>query len=354
MESRFVKTRRKKPENPLETEIKCRWCVKGFRDPDLLEVERQSPTLSMDALMMILQVIASNGWKLIISDVEGAFLQGENLVRKNGKIYVKLPADKIPGCDGSEVVELVKCVYGLVDAPRHWWKCFSGTLKELGMRQSELDPCTFHWYYEGVLAGVVALHVDDMVIGGSDMFHEKVLLKLRDKYPFKHWKVGGGSFLGRELKQLDDGTIVCGQKEYAQKVETIRISKDRRKEKDSEVTEKERRQLRGVIGAANWLMGSTRPDIAVLSGWLQQRVQRAKVQDLIEANKLVSKIRDLAHVQLKIQKISLDKGVILVATDASWGNNEDLKSQAGYVVCFGDQQLKQGKEGLVNPLRWKS
>ena len=76
LESRFVKTRRANPENPKEIEIKCRWCVKGFRDPDLFEVDRQLPTLSMDALMMILQVIVSKGWQLGISDVEGAFLQG--------------------------------------------------------------------------------------------------------------------------------------------------------------------------------------------------------------------------------------------------------------------------------------
>ena len=45
LESRFVYTRREDPEDPQQTEIKCRWCIKGYKDPAILEVERQSPTL---------------------------------------------------------------------------------------------------------------------------------------------------------------------------------------------------------------------------------------------------------------------------------------------------------------------
>jgi hypothetical protein len=64
----------------------------------------------MDALMVCLHVIVSKGWQLIISDVEGAFLQGTLLTRKNGRIFVEMPREEIPGsgCDGTEVIELVR------------------------------------------------------------------------------------------------------------------------------------------------------------------------------------------------------------------------------------------------------
>ena len=74
LESRFVETRKPDPSVPGNTKLKCRWCIKGFRDPDLFEIERQSPTLSMDALVVCLQLISSCRWKLMIADVEGAFL----------------------------------------------------------------------------------------------------------------------------------------------------------------------------------------------------------------------------------------------------------------------------------------
>lgn len=142
-----------------------------------------------------------------------------------------MPKDQIKGsgCDGTEVIELVKCVYGLVDAPRHWWLSFSKVLCDLGMRQSELDPCTYHWFNGGVLQGLIALHVDDMIVGGTDQFHEQVLSRLKQRFPFKHWHVGSGKFLGRMLKQQEDGSIVIDQTDYANTVESIKISKDRRR-----------------------------------------------------------------------------------------------------------------------------
>ena len=130
-----------------------------------------------------------------------------------------------------------------------------------------------------------------------------VLEPLRQKYPFKHWNVGSGDFLGRKLVQLEDFSIVCDQKEYANQVQAIPISKERRKEKHAEVTDYERRKLRDVIGAASWLLGNTRPDIATATAFLQQRVQKATVNDLIEANRLVAKIRDFCHTEIKILSI---------------------------------------------------
>ena len=149
IDSRFVKTRRASPDNPGQTEIKCRWVLKGFQDPDILELQRQSPTLSADSLMVTLQLIASLKWELMIMDIEGAFLQGEPLQRKQGKIYAKIPKEGIPGVGEDSVIELCKCVYGLMDAPRKWWESITSTLVSLGMKQSNLDPCTFFWHGNG-------------------------------------------------------------------------------------------------------------------------------------------------------------------------------------------------------------
>ena len=319
-----------------------------------MDLERQSPTLSMEGLSICLQILASMKWQLIIADVEGVFLQGEPLTRKGGRLFVKIPKEGVPNQSNEDVVEVLKSVYGLSDAPRAWWTNFSNTLKSLGMCQSEFDPCIFYWYYEGRLSGCVALHVDDTIIGGTSEFHEQVLFRLKNRYPFKHWKTGGGMFLGRRLYQNDDYSIVCDQKEYAEQVQTIKISKERRRQKDEPVTEPERRKLRGIIGAANWIMGNTRPDVAVHTAFLQQRVQRALVSDLIEANRLVARIRDYANVNIVVQSIPLHRGVFLVASDASWANGEDLRSQAGYMVLFADKDIASGGSHQISPLRWKT
>ena len=82
-------------------------------------------------------------------DVEGAFLQGDPLERKQSKIYARIPRESVPGVNEDSVIELCKRVYGLMDAPRKWWESITSTLVSLGMKQSSLDPCSFLWYGNG-------------------------------------------------------------------------------------------------------------------------------------------------------------------------------------------------------------
>lgn len=136
----------------------------------------------------------------------------------------------------------------------------------------------------------------------------------------------------RTLKQLEDGSIECSQEDYASKVPTITISRERRKQKEDLLTpKKESQQYRGVLGAAGWLPGSARPDLAAWTGLLQQRVGEACVQDLVEANRLVSKIRDVKRVKITIKSIPLREGMVVVTSDASWANCPALSSHGN--VC---------------------
>ena len=84
--------------------------MKGFQDPDLEWLQRQSPTPTADGLAVTVQTIASMQWKLGIADVEGAFLQGEPLHRDRGRIFAELSADKPEGVETNDLVELNEVV----------------------------------------------------------------------------------------------------------------------------------------------------------------------------------------------------------------------------------------------------
>ena len=114
--SRFVITR-KPDEKTGAMKTKCRWCIRGYLDPDLVELQTQSPTVSQEAFMTTLQTCANNNWRIQIADVEGAFLQGDKLQRDKGELYVELPPDGIPGLQKGTLLRVVKAVYGLGDAP---------------------------------------------------------------------------------------------------------------------------------------------------------------------------------------------------------------------------------------------
>lgn len=292
--SRFVVT--KKPDEKTgQVKTKCRWCIRGYLDPDLTELSTQSPTVSQEALMASLQICASNNWKILIADIEGAFLQGDKLHREHGELHVEVPPDGFPGMEKGVLLKVVKAVYGLGDAPRQWFKKIVDVLLKLNMSQSSLDPCSFHYRKDGELHGVLCLHVDDMLTAGTSCFHKDVLDKLRDAFPFKHWKSGQGEFLGRHLKQQNDGSIVISQQEYSSKLQTTEISRERRREKHGKLTEKEISKLRGITGSMNWLVGASRPDLAAANAILQQRTSKATVQELIDANKLIGEARDHSH-----------------------------------------------------------
>ncbi len=84
--------------------MKARWSIRGYLDPDVLAVPKQSPTLSAEGFAHTLQIIASNKWVMQVANVEGAFLQGEELKREHGDLYVEQPPGGIPGMQNSDLI----------------------------------------------------------------------------------------------------------------------------------------------------------------------------------------------------------------------------------------------------------
>ena len=114
------------------------------------------------------------------------------------------------------LLECVKAVYGLTDAPLAWYQSFTRTLRELNCKQSKFDGCLYYAHSKhkpNHLIGVVAIHVDDMCLGGNEEFLRDVVEPLKRKYPFKHWHVGKGEFLGKHVEQMSNGDIVIQQTE---------------------------------------------------------------------------------------------------------------------------------------------
>ncbi|CAE7637419.1 PCSK5 [Symbiodinium sp. CCMP2592] len=356
MKSRFVVTEAGETASPETQGLKARWCIRGYLDPALMELDTNAPTLTAEGFAVTAQLIASHRWSLQIADVEGAFLRGDRLEEARGRLFIEMPPGGVPGYEDYDdcIIEAVKTVYGLADAPKAWWKSFSRSLINLGMRPSKFDPCVFWYFHKGKLAGTIALHVDDMVLGGNAEFQEHVVNKLKQQYPFKHWKVGAGEFLGKMLRQEPSGEITICQLEYASQLQGISISAERRRQKGEELSEGERQQMRAVLGAVNWLVGGSRPDLAAWCSLLQQKVSKGTVEQLIETNKLVTLARENAAMMIRILPIPTSDIRFVVMSDASWANAENRCSQAGYLVAAVDDMLHKGHWGRFSLMRWRS
>ena len=69
------------------------------------------------------------------------------------------------------------------------------------------------------------------------------------------------------------------------------ISQERRKDKFAQLNKDEARQLRGLAGQLNWIASQTRPDIAYNACEVSVSIKDATINDLIQANKYVRKVK---------------------------------------------------------------
>jgi len=110
-------------------------------------------------------------------DVETAFLLGE----LDEEIYMECPPGM--GALADECLRLLKCIYGLVQAARQFYKYWASIMVKLGFRISTADPCLFSRGMAWMII-IICLHIDDGFACGNmqellHFFEEvKALLKL--------------------------------------------------------------------------------------------------------------------------------------------------------------------------------
>ena len=116
---------------------------------------------------------------------------------------------------------------------------------------SKFDEAVFFWRVDGKLHGILACHVDDFIFGGSDLFEEKVINKLKEKFQISQKENQAFKYIGLEVKQTDQ-EIIIQQKKYLiiSELSTIVISDV--KDKLQPLNIKEKRDLKGSAGQLNW------------------------------------------------------------------------------------------------------
>ena len=91
--------RRYKPgEQPSEAPTKkSRLCIRGDLDPDILELERFSPTLNTVNFNVLLQIAANQKMTTTVGDLKNAFCQSQPLHRPKGSLYFQQPKEGVVG-----------------------------------------------------------------------------------------------------------------------------------------------------------------------------------------------------------------------------------------------------------------
>ena len=365
--SRFVLTRKPIEEgahvdpNDWSTfTVKGRWCLQGHLDPDLESKAQEgmlkSPTLSQIGRMTLMQVISSMKWDLQLGDIKGAFLEAGPLDDRFRPLFASTPAGGIPGLPSDAVIEVCGNVYGQNDAPAAWFKEFATFVKNIGWTQSKLDQCLFTLRdpsRPGKLIAVMGVHVDDTALGGDvqDPFFQTCLKKLKERFPYRKWRVNTGEFCGAWYTQQPDKSIVMTMQGFAENIRPVNVPKGA--PIDAHLTPSQIKVLRAVNGSMNWLASQSRPDLSVQTSFSQQSFPQPSIKDLRMINHAVRHAKQESSLGVTFKSISPEELTVICHSDSAFANL-GTHTQAGYVIGFTQKQMQEGYESFWNPACWRS
>eukprot|EP00435_Cladocopium_sp_Y103_P026760 s1698_g6.t1 len=357
--SRIV--RRWKPaEQPgVPPTMKSRWCVRGDKDPDLLDLIRHAPTVTTATLSVVLQLASSKLWQAAVGDLRNAFMQSDWLKRPAGRLFCRQPRGGLDGLDHRQLIEVLAGAYGLGDAPAHWRKSLKKALSALHLRQSSLDPCVFKWFEGEELGGLLVVEVDDLFAVGNFRFFQ-VMNELRQRFQFGKFvylqeEEQGASFNGRRIQQKSDFSFEIDMEKFVtERMSEVVLEKGRASNPSEDATTQEKEAARAAIGSLTWAAKEGRPDAAAVASLCASSLSCLKIQDILDLNKCIRGVKATAGLKIKIQSIPVDQLCWGVVTDASYANAAKGKSQGAFAVIAYHRDMISKGSATCNLMHWRS
>ena len=334
---------------------KARAVLLGYQDPAYEHRSTTSPVMTRQTRQMFLQYAAWKRWTMKKGDVSGAFLQG----REYPDLLHCIPCPEIlaeMGLPPGSVTQLKRACYGLVDAPLEWYRSVDSFLRGLGFVRSWADPCAWLWRINGILRGAISGHVDDFLFMGADEDKEwqGILGKIQEKFRWGDWESGSFVQCGVKVTQTGRG-FELSQPDYTRDIKEIPLSASRRKEDSSPISERERTQLRSLLGALSWHAQQVAPHFSAEVSLLLSETSEGTVCTVKKANAL------LRHAHLRQDHKMLIHGFqpstslgIYAWVDAANQNRVRGGSTQGIFIGFAPLALAEGEITEVSPISWHS
>ena len=117
-----------------------------------------------------------------------------------------------------------------------------------------------------------------------------------------------------------------------------------------EVTERERQDLRALIGSLQYASVNTRPDLASRLSFLQSSINKATVETLIRGNKILHEAKRYKSTCIRIQSIPMDKIRFLAFSDAS--SKKQPETHTGMMIMTTHEDIGKNHVCPVNPISW--
>ena len=171
---------------------------------------------------------------------------------------------------------------------------------------------------DGSLGGILSVHVDDTICGGSGPSFSTALTTLRRRFPFRKWQIGEGMFCGSKYAQNKvTKEIMTTQTEFAVKIVKIPMSAARKKMREDLADKAEIHAFREVSGSVSWPAGQTRPDVSCQVSQLQQTLPQPTVAQVCASSMVVRRVHQHLDLGLKMKRVPVQNMIFLLHVDAS-------------------------------------
>ena len=112
--------------------------------------ETFAPVIRLDALQVVLAIVAIKGWDTRQLDVKGAYLHGD----LEEEIYMVQPAEFSDNTD--KVCRLIHSLYGLKQSGQAWYFKFKNILLKYGFKQFDVEHFLYLWEWNRKVQFILA------------------------------------------------------------------------------------------------------------------------------------------------------------------------------------------------------
>ena len=343
---------------------KARLVAKGYTQIPGVDFSDNFAPVVNDTVYRILNTVQTlEGYKSILLDVETAFLHGE----LEHEVYMKIPAgfteieenkrelkfllesDDLIGFEEHTCLKLGKCIYGLVQSARQWWKKFVKVLTELNFRTTDVDPCLI---YRNDESGTVmmTIYVDDCLIIGTDQSIRKAVEEIKSRFNVKT-QDAADDYLGCRLVEAKENIykitqphlydkiadkfrgLICKKKYRTPSTPGFKVV--RPEPEDSNINEEEQSKYKSGVGMLLYLVKHSRPELANATRELSKVMDRATIGQYKELMRVLTWTVDTKNAGLKIApyRNKGNKYIVYGNTDAEFaGDVETRRSVMGIQI----------------------
>lgn len=336
--------------------VKARLVADGRMQDRSLYPDSSSPTVSMSSIATCLTIAAKEGAHAMKIDIGGAYLNanmtGETVIMELNKTLTHIAIEHLPELqpyveDGKLLVKLDKALYGCVQSAKLWHDKLIGTLKQLGFRQNEVDPCVLTKTVDGARC-ILTVYVDDILaLSTNKATLEWLATELRKVFDdVKAESASNFSYLGMHIK-LENGKCTLSMENFTREViAEYEAANTKTQPRNTPATSdlfnavgaeelgaRDKKIFHRTVAKLLYLAKRTRPDILTAVAYLNTRVKEPTTKDKSKLERVIGYLSATVDKHIVLGCKGIPRVVAYV--DASFGNHYDGKSHTGAAVFIG-------------------